>query len=240
MRTCSSCGREIEGDFAFCPHCGAELAAAAPAREQRKTVTVLFCDVTGSTSLGESVDPEALRGLLARYFERMKAIVESPRRDGGEVHRGCGDGRLRRAGVARGRRAARRAGGGGDARRAAGARRSGPDRAHHRRGRDRHRRTPGDRRRGQRRRAAGAGRAAGRGAGRRTDVRARRRRGRGRAGRAARAEGQGRAGSRLPAPARARRAGAAARGAVRRTRARARDLREGHGSACRPSSAASW
>src|SRR6266540_257023 len=76
MQTCSSCGREIEGDFAFCPHCGAELAAGAPTRERRKTVTVLFCDVTGSTSLGESVDPEALRRLLAHYFERMKEIVE--------------------------------------------------------------------------------------------------------------------------------------------------------------------
>src|SRR5437764_14132257 len=43
---------------------------------QRKTVTVLFCDVTGSTALGESVDPETLRGLLARYFERRKAIVD--------------------------------------------------------------------------------------------------------------------------------------------------------------------
>ena len=44
---------------------------------QRKTVTVLFCDVTGSTELGESTDPEALRALLARYFERMKAIVDA-------------------------------------------------------------------------------------------------------------------------------------------------------------------
>ncbi len=43
---------------------------------QRKVVTVLFCDVVGSTSLGENVDPEALRALLARYFEQMKAIVE--------------------------------------------------------------------------------------------------------------------------------------------------------------------
>jgi class 3 adenylate cyclase/tetratricopeptide (TPR) repeat protein len=43
---------------------------------QRKTVTVLFCDAAGSTALGESIDPEALRGLLARYFERMKEIVE--------------------------------------------------------------------------------------------------------------------------------------------------------------------
>ena len=75
MHACPSCGREITGEFAFCPHCGAPLAAPAPAREQRKTVTVLFCDVTGSTALGESVDPEALRALLARYFERMKGIV---------------------------------------------------------------------------------------------------------------------------------------------------------------------
>jgi class 3 adenylate cyclase len=40
-------------------------------QELRKTVTVLFCDLTGSTALGESLDPERLRGLLARYFERM-------------------------------------------------------------------------------------------------------------------------------------------------------------------------
>jgi class 3 adenylate cyclase/tetratricopeptide (TPR) repeat protein len=43
----------------------------------RKVVTVLFCDVVGSTALGESVDPEALQGLLARYFDRMREIVES-------------------------------------------------------------------------------------------------------------------------------------------------------------------
>jgi class 3 adenylate cyclase len=50
----------------------------------RKVVTVVFCDVVGSTALGESVDPEALQGLLARYFERMKAIVES---HGGSVEK---------------------------------------------------------------------------------------------------------------------------------------------------------
>ena len=55
---------------------------------QRKTVTILFCDVTGSTALGESVDPEALRGMLARYFERMKTIVE---RHGGTVEKFIGD-----------------------------------------------------------------------------------------------------------------------------------------------------
>jgi class 3 adenylate cyclase len=55
---------------------------------QRKTVTVLFCDITGSTALGETIDPERLRALLARYFERMKAIVEG---HGGSVEKFIGD-----------------------------------------------------------------------------------------------------------------------------------------------------
>jgi class 3 adenylate cyclase len=88
VQTCASCGRESEGDFAFCPYCAAPLAPARRPREQRKTVTVLFCDVTGSTALGESTDPEALRALLARYFERMKGIVEA---HGGTVEKFIGD-----------------------------------------------------------------------------------------------------------------------------------------------------
>jgi class 3 adenylate cyclase/tetratricopeptide (TPR) repeat protein len=54
----------------------------------RKAVTVVFCDVVGSTALGESVDPEALQGLLLRYFERMKGIVEA---HGGSVEKFIGD-----------------------------------------------------------------------------------------------------------------------------------------------------
>ena len=51
-------------------------------------MTVLFCDVTGSTAMGESADPEILRGLLARYFERMRGIVEA---HGGTVEKFIGD-----------------------------------------------------------------------------------------------------------------------------------------------------
>src|SRR6185436_14653112 len=83
---CPACGKEVAGDFPFCPYCTAPLTGDS--REQRKTVTVLFCDLTGSTALGETGDPEALRALLARYFERMKAIVES---HGGTVEKFIGD-----------------------------------------------------------------------------------------------------------------------------------------------------
>jgi class 3 adenylate cyclase len=73
MGACPSCGLETGAEFAFCPRCGARLTERSPAREQRKTVTVRFCDVTGSTALGESVDPEALRALLARYFDGKRS-----------------------------------------------------------------------------------------------------------------------------------------------------------------------
>ena len=87
MVSCPACGRELPGEFPFCPFCAAPLSAPAE-REQRKTVTVLFCDVTGSTELGERLDPEALRALLARYFEQMKQIVEH---HGGSVEKFIGD-----------------------------------------------------------------------------------------------------------------------------------------------------
>jgi class 3 adenylate cyclase/tetratricopeptide (TPR) repeat protein len=88
VSACAACGHEIPEGAKFCPECGASVAPAAAPREQRKTVTVLFCDVAGSTALGESTDPEALRALLARYFDRMKEIVE---RHGGSVEKFVGD-----------------------------------------------------------------------------------------------------------------------------------------------------
>ncbi|HSD01976.1 MAG TPA: adenylate/guanylate cyclase domain-containing protein [Gaiellales bacterium] len=91
MLICTSCGHENGEGARFCEECGLAvtlIAAPARLREQRKTVTVLFCDLTGSTVLGETLDPERLRSLLARYFERMKAIVE---RHGGSVEKFIGD-----------------------------------------------------------------------------------------------------------------------------------------------------
>jgi class 3 adenylate cyclase/tetratricopeptide (TPR) repeat protein len=88
MPLCATCGQESPDGFRFCGACGAELAPAAPAREQRKTVTVLFCDVTGSTALGEQLDPEALRRTMARYFDEIRRIVE---RHGGTVEKFIGD-----------------------------------------------------------------------------------------------------------------------------------------------------
>ena len=51
MLVCASCGAENREGARFCDSCGAPLSDAAPAREVRKVVTVLFCDVTGSTAL---------------------------------------------------------------------------------------------------------------------------------------------------------------------------------------------
>jgi class 3 adenylate cyclase len=68
--------------------CGAPRAEPAPAREQRKTLTILFCDVAGSTALGELLDPEALRRVMRRYFDEMTAVVE---RHGGTVEKFIGD-----------------------------------------------------------------------------------------------------------------------------------------------------
>src|SRR5215211_5968563 len=87
MSTCPQCGRENPEGFRFCGSCGAPLAVAAQ-REVRKTVTVVFCDVTGSTALGEQLDPESLRRIMGRYFDEMQAIVE---RHEGTVEKFIGD-----------------------------------------------------------------------------------------------------------------------------------------------------
>ncbi|HEX2051213.1 MAG TPA: adenylate/guanylate cyclase domain-containing protein, partial [Actinomycetota bacterium] len=89
MAICPRCGEANPDRAKFCLNCGSPLPAdVAVRREVRKTVTVLFADVTGSTSLGERLDPESLRRVMGRYFDLMRAIVE---RHGGTVEKFIGD-----------------------------------------------------------------------------------------------------------------------------------------------------
>ena len=88
MGVCAGCGRENPPDARFCNGCGAALTAGPAPRQRRKTVTVLFCDVTDSTTLGERLDPESFRQVMARYFDTARVVIE---RHGGTVEKFIGD-----------------------------------------------------------------------------------------------------------------------------------------------------
>jgi class 3 adenylate cyclase len=88
MAACPACGVENPEGSRFCNACGERFAEASPAPEVRKTVTVVFCDVTGSTALGERLDAEALRRVMMRYFASMTQAIE---RHGGTVEKFIGD-----------------------------------------------------------------------------------------------------------------------------------------------------
>jgi class 3 adenylate cyclase/tetratricopeptide (TPR) repeat protein len=87
-RTCPNCGSDNPEAARFCWSCGTALKAAAPATETRRTVTVLFCDATSSTALGERIDPESLRNLMTRYFDVMRELIEF---HGGVIEKFIGD-----------------------------------------------------------------------------------------------------------------------------------------------------
>ena len=88
MRTCPQCGEGNSDRARFCQACGTPLAPEDAAPEVRKTVTILFSDVAGSTSLGERLDPESLRRLMGRYFDSMREVLEH---HGGTVEKFIGD-----------------------------------------------------------------------------------------------------------------------------------------------------
>jgi class 3 adenylate cyclase len=88
VAVCGHCGRESPDDFGFCPSCGAPLPSAPAAREVRKVVSVLFCDLTGSTEIGDRTDPETLRAMMRRYYETARTVLE---RHGGTVEKFVGD-----------------------------------------------------------------------------------------------------------------------------------------------------
>ena len=88
MRTCPACGEENSDRARFCQACAASLEPAEPSAEVRKVVTIVFADVTGSTALGERLDPETLRRVMGRYFDEMETVIE---RHGGVVEKFIGD-----------------------------------------------------------------------------------------------------------------------------------------------------
>jgi class 3 adenylate cyclase len=114
VRTCPHCGNGNDDDARFCANCGATLTAACPncgakrpegARfcpscgfafeaasgapgQERRVVTVLFVDVTGSTGLGEQLDPERLREVMDAYFTAMREEIQA---EGGTVEKFIGD-----------------------------------------------------------------------------------------------------------------------------------------------------
>src|SRR5205809_6869959 len=88
MPLCPNRGQDNPEGARSCPAGGRPLGPAAPQGEARKVVTIVFSDVTGSTSLGGRLDPESLRRIMARYFEEMKAALES---HGGTVEKFIGD-----------------------------------------------------------------------------------------------------------------------------------------------------
>ena len=89
--TCPSCGRENPEGFEFCGYCGASLAAPPTATEERKVVTVLFCDLVGFTARSDRADPEDVKATLRPYHARLKREIEA---FGGTVDKFIGDAAL--------------------------------------------------------------------------------------------------------------------------------------------------
>ena len=88
MQLCPNCGEENPDRFRLCGFCGTQLAPEEVAQEVRKTVTVVFSDLKGSTNLGEKLDTESLREVLNVYFNAMREVLE---RHGGTVEKYIGD-----------------------------------------------------------------------------------------------------------------------------------------------------
>ena len=90
MVTCPNCAAEVPTGFAFCGRCGAPIDAPPPvaAHEERKVVSVLFCDLVGFTAASEAADPEDVRARIRPYHERLRADIEH---FGGTVEKFIGD-----------------------------------------------------------------------------------------------------------------------------------------------------
>jgi class 3 adenylate cyclase len=93
MSVCGRCGQENPGPARFCLACGAPLRPEADragrVREERKVVTVVFCDLVGFTARSDHADPEDVRARLVPYHVLLRREIE---RFGGTVDKFIGDG----------------------------------------------------------------------------------------------------------------------------------------------------
>jgi class 3 adenylate cyclase len=88
MPTCPNCGEETPERARFCPVCGVAQTEVPGPQGLRKVVTIVFCDLCDSTKLGERLDPETLRQVIASYFEAMS---EALNRHEGAIEKFIGD-----------------------------------------------------------------------------------------------------------------------------------------------------
>src|SRR6185437_13541656 len=84
---CPTCGLIAPREAKFCAECGTRLDSV-PSEELRKLVTILFCDLVGSTALGERLDPEAFRRVQLRYYGACETALV---RRGGTIEKFIGD-----------------------------------------------------------------------------------------------------------------------------------------------------
>src|SRR6266566_4037471 len=87
MVPCPACGEQNPARARFCMACTAPLTVSE-AQEVRRTVTIVFSDLKGSTVMGEALDPESVREIMDRYFDRMRRALEA---HGGVVEKFIGD-----------------------------------------------------------------------------------------------------------------------------------------------------
>ena len=85
---CPRCGTQNPDGFAFCGACGSLIAEPAQGVEERKTVTVLFCDLVGFTSRSDGADPEDVRATIRPFHAMLRTTIES---FGGTVEKFIGD-----------------------------------------------------------------------------------------------------------------------------------------------------
>ncbi|MFL5847185.1 MAG: nuclear transport factor 2 family protein [Solirubrobacteraceae bacterium] len=76
---CGGCGQANPERAKFCSECGRALTAPGPviSTESRRTVTVVFADMVGFTSLGERLDQESLRRVMDRFYAEMRGAIEA-------------------------------------------------------------------------------------------------------------------------------------------------------------------